>query len=84
MLDAEASLAVVAETHEFVDLYKIGMVNYSKLTTTIDWRDFTLRMIDLLNRVAAKHYVKRTLQQFLPPGYPNPLRIRQHHGGLHV
>jgi DNA repair photolyase len=80
VLDPEAALAIVAATHGFVDLYKIGRVNYSKLTTTIDWREFTLRMIDLLNRVGAKHYFKRDLQPFLPPGYPNPMRVLQHHG----
>jgi hypothetical protein len=79
VLNVEASLAVVAATHSFVNLYKVGPLNYSKLTTTIDWRDFTLRMTDLLNRVGAPHYVKSGLQRFLPPGYPNPLRVMQHH-----
>jgi len=79
-LDIEASLAVVAATHSFVDLYKVGRANYLKeITRTTDWRDYTLRMIELLNRVNAKHYIKRDLQPFLPPDYPNPLRVRQHH-----
>jgi hypothetical protein len=82
VLNAEAALAIVAATHEFVDIFKIGKVNYSKLTTTVDWRDFTLRMIDLLNRIGAKHYFKRDLQCFLPPGYPNPMRVVQHHGAI--
>jgi DNA repair photolyase len=81
VLDVEATLAVIAQTHRFVDLYKVGRVNYSKLTQTIDWRDFTLRVIDLLNRLGAKHYIKKDLQPFLPPGYPNPLRVPQHHDG---
>jgi hypothetical protein len=54
-------------------------MNYLKLP--IDWRNFTLRMIDLLNRVGARHYFKRDLQQFLPTGYNNPMRVPQHHGG---
>ncbi len=80
VLDPEAALAIVAATHEFVDLFKIGKVNYSKLALTINWPDFTLRMVDLLNRVGAKGYFKRDLQQFLPAGFPNPMRVRQHHG----
>jgi hypothetical protein len=80
VLDPEAALAIVAATHEFVDLYKIGKVNYSKLTQAIAWRTFTQRMIDLLNRVGAKHYFKKDMQPFLPPGYANPMRIPQHHG----
>jgi DNA repair photolyase len=78
-LDIEASLAIVEATHGFVDLYKVGRVNYLPMTRTTDWRDYTLRMLDVLNRVGAKHYIKKDLQQFLPDGYPNPLRIVQHH-----
>jgi hypothetical protein len=51
-----------------------------EITRTTDWRDYTLRMLDQLNRFNARHYIKRDLQPFLLPNYPNPLRIRQHHG----
>jgi hypothetical protein len=80
-VSVEASLAVVAATHSFVDHYKIGRMNYFKLR--IDWRDYTLRAIDLLNRLGKSHYIKRDLQPFLPPGYPNPMRVPQHHGETH-
>jgi hypothetical protein len=80
VVSVEASLAAVAATHSFVNLYKVGRMNY--LALPIDWRDYTLRVLDLLNRLNAKHYVKRDLQQFLPRGYHNPMRIPQHHGGL--
>lgn len=80
-LDAESSLAIVEATHVFVDLYKVGRVNYLPMTKTTDWNDYTLRMVDLLNRLGAKHYIKKDLQPFLPEGYPNPLRIKQNHGG---
>lgn len=82
-LDVEASLRIVAETHTFVDLYKIGRVNYVAFTKTTDWQDYTLRMIDLCNRVGAQHYIKRDLQQYLPAGYPNAMRVAQHHGRTH-
>jgi len=78
-LDIEASLAIVDATHSFVNLYKIGRVNYLPMTKTTDWGDYTLRMLDTLNRVGARHYIKKDLQSFLPPGYPNPLRVPQHH-----
>lgn len=79
-LDVEASLQLVRETHPFVDLYKIGRVNYVGLTKTTDWRDYTLRMIDLCRRLRVAHYVKKDLQPYLPEGYHNPLRVQQHHG----
>jgi DNA repair photolyase len=79
-LDVEASLAIVQATHRFVDLFKVGRANYVKeITRTTDWRDYTLRMIELLNRLGAQHYIKQDLQSFLPAGYPNPLRVPQHH-----
>lgn len=79
-IDVDASLAIVDATHEFVDLYKVGRVNYVGLTKTTDWRDYTLRMVEKLQRLGKAHYIKNDLQPFLPAGYANPLRIRQHHG----
>jgi DNA repair photolyase len=79
-LDVQASLRIVEKTHSYVDLFKIGRVNYLPMTKTTDWRDYTLRMIDLCQRLGVRHYVKKDLQPFLPAGYPNPLRVPQHHG----
>jgi DNA repair photolyase len=81
-LDVESSLAIVEATHGFVDLFKIGRANYLKeITRTTDWRDYTLRMIDLCQRLGVRHYIKKDLQPYLPVGYYNPLRVRQAHGG---
>lgn len=80
-LDIDASLEVVRATASYVDLYKVGRANYLKeITRTTDWRGYTLRMIELLNRLGKKHYIKKDLQPFLPSGYFNPLRVAQHHG----
>lgn len=79
-LDVDASLAIVEATHEFVDLYKVGRANYLKeITKTTDWRDYTLRMVDTMHRLGKRHYIKRDLQEYLPAGYPNPLRVQQNH-----
>lgn len=78
-IDVEASLAIVDATHSFVDLYKVGRVNYIEITKTTDWRDYTLRMIDKLQQLGKAHYIKKDLQPHLPPGYHNPLRVPQHH-----
>lgn len=80
-LDVESSLALVEATHEFVDLYKVGKANYlGPYGKDTDWRDYTLRMIELLNRYGKLHYIKKDLQPHLPAGYHNPLRVAQHHG----
>lgn len=78
-IDVEASLAIVDATYEFVDLYKVGRVNYLPITKTTDWRDYTLRMIDKLQALGKAHYIKKDLQPYLPAGYHNPLRVPQHH-----
>lgn len=49
------------------------------MTRTTDWQDYTLRMVDLMAELGAAHYFKKDLQGFLPAGYPNPLRVPQHH-----
>jgi DNA repair photolyase len=78
-LNVESSLEIVRQTHTFTSLYKIGRVNYIGLTSTTDWRDYTLRMIDLCSKLNVKHYIKKDLQPFLPDGYNNPLRVQQHY-----
>lgn len=83
-IDVEASLAIVDATHEFVDLYKVGRVNYIGITKTTDWEAYTGRMVEKLNRLGKRHYIKKDLQKYLPVGYPNPLRVAQHHGRLHA
>jgi hypothetical protein len=76
----EMALAVVEATHPYFDFYKIGPLHYSNLTHGVDWRAFTERMVDVLDRHNKGAYFKKDLQPFLPPGYPNPMRVPQHHG----
>jgi DNA repair photolyase len=78
-LDCDASLQIVRETYKFVDLYKIGRVNYLPMTKTTDWETYTHRMVDLCQELGVMHYVKRDLQCYLTKGYRNPLRVPQHH-----
>jgi DNA repair photolyase len=78
-LDCDASLEIVKRTHEYVDLYKIGRVNYLPMTKTTDWKEYTERMMEICATLKAAHYFKRDLQQYLPAGYLNVLRHEQHH-----
>jgi DNA repair photolyase len=79
VLDTEATKQIIRETHEFVDLYKVGRANYIGLTQTTDWKRFTGEVLEVLTQVGAKHYIKRDLQPHLPARYPNPKRVQQHH-----
>lgn len=78
-LDTTTSLEIIRETHEFVDLYKIGRANYLPITYSTDWRKYVADVIELCSRLNVKHYIKKDLQQYLPRNYHNPLRIPQHH-----
>ena len=78
-LDCESSLSIIDRTHEFVDLFKIGRVNYLPMTKTTDWKSYTERMVELCAKLGVAHYVKKDLQPYLPAGYKNPLRVPQHH-----
>lgn len=78
-LNTASSLAIIEHTHQFVDLYKIGRANYLPMTKTADWQDYTLRILDVVERLGVRHYIKEDLQKYLPPGYHNPRYIEQHH-----
>src|SRR6185295_3481123 len=69
--DTEATLEIIRQTHEFVDLFKIGRINYNPMTHKINWQEFTARVLEVLEQTGAEHYIKKDLQPFLPSGYSN-------------
>lgn len=79
VLDTEATKEIIRQTSGYVDLFKVGRVNYIGLTQTTDWERFTHEVLEVLAQTGAKHYIKKDLQLFLPTGYPNPKRVQQHH-----
>ncbi len=48
-------------------------------TKTTDWKTHTGRMIELLTKLNAPHYIKHDPQPYQPRGYNNPMRVAQHH-----
>jgi len=77
-LDTASSLAIIEHTHEFVDLYKIGRANYLPMTGSTDWEEYTHRILETVNRLGVRHYIKHDLQKYLPAGYYNSKYITQH------
>lgn len=69
--DTEATLEIIRQTSPFVDLFKVGRINYSGMTKKIDWREFTAQVLDLLAKTGNDHYIKKDLQPFLPESYRN-------------
>jgi DNA repair photolyase len=77
VLDTAATLEIIRRTHKFVDLYKIGRINYQGLTKTTDWKQFTADVLQVVSETGAAHYIKKDLQPYLPEGYQNPMRVDQ-------
>jgi DNA repair photolyase len=69
--DTAMTIALIRETAEYVDFYKVGKINYHRITREIDWWRFTEDALKVLNDVGKRYYIKKDLQRFLPPGYSN-------------
>lgn len=69
--NTEATVEIIRRTHTFVDLFKIGRINYSKLTQIINWRKFTEEVLAVLKETGAGYFIKKDLQPYLPTGFPN-------------
>lgn len=63
VIDAEQSLEIIRQTHKFVDLYKIGILNHRR--SEINWRKFGKKAIDLCRELKTDYYVKRDLAKYL-------------------
>lgn len=63
VLDVDAVFEVVHETHQFVDLYKVGKLNY--MENNIDWGVFARDVTNMLDGLGKKYYVKEGLREYL-------------------
>uniref|UniRef100_A0A6M3LNC8 Putative radical SAM superfamily protein n=1 Tax=viral metagenome TaxID=1070528 RepID=A0A6M3LNC8_9ZZZZ len=65
VINPETSLEIIRQTHEFVDLFKVGKMNYHTIAKTIDWSKFGHDAIDLLQSLGNEYYIKDDLRRFL-------------------
>lgn len=63
VIDPQQSLACIEKTHDFVDHYKIGVLNHAKSHT--DWRAFGIRAIELCEQYGVTYFIKHDLAQHL-------------------
>jgi DNA repair photolyase len=67
VFNTEQTLNLIRQTHKFVDLYKVGKLNYMKEEEAkVDWADFATRAISLLESLNKAYYIKKDLRFFLP------------------
>jgi DNA repair photolyase len=67
VLNPDVALEIIHRTHEFVDLYKVGKLNYHPLANTIDWATFGHQAIELLEGLGKDYYIKKDLAQYQKP-----------------
>lgn len=65
VVDPEESLKIIELTHEYVDLYKVGTINYHEVANSIDWKKFGNDAIKLLEKYNKKYYIKNDLKKYL-------------------
>jgi len=65
VIDPEAVYRLIELTHEYVDFYKVGKLNYHPLAQSIDWAEFGHRAIELLKSLGKDYYIKKDLAQYL-------------------
>ena len=77
VLDPGIALEIIRQTHEFVDLFKVGRLNYHPLARQIDWAKFGCDAIALLRSVGSQYYIKRDLACLLPPNLVTDTRTAE-------
>lgn len=65
VIDPVASLELIKMTHDFIDLFKVGKLNYHPLAAKINWHKFAVAAIDTLKKYNCQYYIKKDLRAFL-------------------
>jgi len=71
VIEPMETIAVVEATHQWVDHYKVGKLNYHPEAAKIDWADFAKMAMATLRKHEKGFYIKRDLSSYLgmPGGY---------------
>jgi DNA repair photolyase len=64
VIDTEEVYKIIRATHEFVDLYKVGKLNYHPRAKAIDWHRFRIDVESLLAFLGKDFYIKDDLRKF--------------------
>jgi DNA repair photolyase len=65
VLYPEQSLDLIRLTHDFVDKYKLGVLNYVKPDKPIKWKEYGEKAIELVKSYGNDFYVKEDLKKYL-------------------
>ncbi len=75
-LSPDVSIEIIRQTHQFVDLYKVGKLNYHEFGKSIDWAGYTDAAVRLLASLEKPYIIKDDLAKFIPApaGFPQRLK----------
>lgn len=65
VFNPDAVMRLIDATHEFVDLYKVGKINYHPRSKEIDWRSFGFTVKSRLESLGKPFYLKEDLRKFM-------------------
>ena len=61
----EDTINIIDRTHEIVDVYKIGKLNYHPHAEEVDWAQYTKVVVKRLKELNKEFYVKEDLREYL-------------------
>jgi DNA repair photolyase len=61
---SEDALKLIDETYPFVDLFKIGKLNYNAQQKNVDWKKFRLDVIEKMNDYGKNYFIKQDLEKY--------------------
>ncbi len=62
VIDSRESLSVIDESHQYVDLFKVGTLNHMKEAGDTDWEAFGRAVVDKLEALGCSYYIKHDLR----------------------
>lgn len=65
VFDPTQSLELIQQTHEFVDLFKVGTLNYRDEAKLVDWGKFGHDAVTLLESLGNEYYIKQDLKRYI-------------------
>jgi DNA repair photolyase len=64
VIEPAESIEIIRQTHTFVDLFKVGLLNYHPRGKEIDWRKFLQECIAILKQYGCQYYIKKDLRRY--------------------
>ncbi len=63
VLDPDVTLDIIRRTAEYVDEFKVGVLNYHPQAKSINWKQFGERAVTLLESLGKSYYLKADLRK---------------------